>query len=170
MIVSLEAIFLSTFVVISQNRADERRQPARPDQTGLVDEVVSGVAVRCCSLPQAQGLISATAGTAVSCAELSQRASHRSYCQRVSKRSSRGAHPRIGLHRRRHWIPDWMPEVEASMAEFVSRLTAQGGRARLGLSQVSERTCRRGDKRIVDEAHDEAARLLTENRDRLAMR
>ena len=34
MIVSLEATFLSTFVVISQNRADERRQPARPDQTG----------------------------------------------------------------------------------------------------------------------------------------
>ena len=33
MIVSLEAIFLSTFVMISQNRADEKRQERqRPDE------------------------------------------------------------------------------------------------------------------------------------------
>jgi hypothetical protein len=99
MIVSLEAIFLSTFVMISQNRADEKTagagRPAvadgpgggaaergaapglqphpgahqgdprddrgtsacRPDPTGRrpVDELVAGVAIRCCILPQAQG-------------------------------------------------------------------------------------------------------------------
>jgi hypothetical protein len=113
MIVSLEAIFLSTFVMISQNRADEKTagagRPAvadgpgggaaergaapglqphpgahqgdprddrgtsacRPDPTGRrpVDELVAGVAIRCCILPQAQGPIRATAGTAVACAE-----------------------------------------------------------------------------------------------------
>jgi len=36
MIVSLEAIFLSTFVMISQNRADERRQALANDQWLLV--------------------------------------------------------------------------------------------------------------------------------------
>jgi uncharacterized membrane protein len=36
MIVSLEAIFLSTFVMISQNRADERRQALADDQWKLV--------------------------------------------------------------------------------------------------------------------------------------
>ncbi len=36
MIVSLEAIFLSTFVMISQNRADERRQVLADDQWKIV--------------------------------------------------------------------------------------------------------------------------------------
>jgi uncharacterized membrane protein len=36
MIVSLEAIFLSTFVMISQNRADERRQLLADDEWKLV--------------------------------------------------------------------------------------------------------------------------------------
>jgi uncharacterized membrane protein len=36
MIVSLEAIFLSTFVMISQNRADERRQVLADHQWELV--------------------------------------------------------------------------------------------------------------------------------------
>ena len=36
MIVSLEAIFLSTFVMISQNRADEKRQALADDQWQLV--------------------------------------------------------------------------------------------------------------------------------------
>jgi len=36
MIVSLEAIFLSTFVMISQNRADERRQVLADDQWQIV--------------------------------------------------------------------------------------------------------------------------------------
>src|SRR5579883_1690375 len=36
MIVSLEAIFLSTFVMISQNRADGRRQALADDQWRLV--------------------------------------------------------------------------------------------------------------------------------------
>jgi uncharacterized membrane protein len=36
MIVSLEAIFLSTFVMISQNRADEKRQALADDQWEIV--------------------------------------------------------------------------------------------------------------------------------------
>jgi uncharacterized membrane protein len=36
MIVSLEAIFLSTFVMISQNRADERRQVLADHQWELI--------------------------------------------------------------------------------------------------------------------------------------
>jgi uncharacterized membrane protein len=36
MIVSLEAIFLSTFVMISQNRADEKRQALADDQWRIV--------------------------------------------------------------------------------------------------------------------------------------
>jgi uncharacterized membrane protein len=38
MIVSLEAIFLSTFVMISQNRADERRQSLADHQWELIQE------------------------------------------------------------------------------------------------------------------------------------
>ena len=38
MIVSLEAIFLSTFVMISQNRADERRQVIADQQWRTVQE------------------------------------------------------------------------------------------------------------------------------------
>ena len=38
MIVSLEAIFLSTFVMISQNRADEKRQVLADHQWGMVQE------------------------------------------------------------------------------------------------------------------------------------
>lgn len=38
MIVSLEAIFLSTFVLISQNRADERRQALADHEWQLVQE------------------------------------------------------------------------------------------------------------------------------------
>jgi uncharacterized membrane protein len=38
MIVSLEAIFLSTFVLISQNRADAKRQVIADDQWKLVQE------------------------------------------------------------------------------------------------------------------------------------
>jgi uncharacterized membrane protein len=38
MIVSLEAIFLSTFVMISQNRADEKRQALADHQWQLVQE------------------------------------------------------------------------------------------------------------------------------------
>jgi uncharacterized membrane protein len=38
MIVSLEAIFLSTFVMISQNRADERRQVLADNQWKIVQE------------------------------------------------------------------------------------------------------------------------------------
>src|SRR5579884_4181074 len=38
MIVSLEAIFLSTFVMISQNRADERRQALADHQWQLVQD------------------------------------------------------------------------------------------------------------------------------------
>ena len=38
MIVSLEAIFLSTFVMISQNRADERRQALADHQWELVQQ------------------------------------------------------------------------------------------------------------------------------------
>ena len=38
MIVSLEAIFLSTFVMISQNRADERRQVLADHQWDMVQE------------------------------------------------------------------------------------------------------------------------------------
>jgi uncharacterized membrane protein len=38
MIVSLEAIFLSTFVMISQNRADERRQLLADSQWQIVQE------------------------------------------------------------------------------------------------------------------------------------
>jgi uncharacterized membrane protein len=38
MIVSLEAIFLSTFVMISQNRADERRQVLADNQWQLVQD------------------------------------------------------------------------------------------------------------------------------------
>jgi len=38
MIVSLEAIFLSTFVMISQNRADEKRQVLADHQWDLVQE------------------------------------------------------------------------------------------------------------------------------------
>ncbi|HEX3427232.1 MAG TPA: DUF1003 domain-containing protein [Candidatus Limnocylindrales bacterium] len=38
MIVSLEAIFLSTFVMISQNRADERRQVLADHQWELIQE------------------------------------------------------------------------------------------------------------------------------------
>ena len=38
MIVSLEAIFLSTFVMISQNRADERRQVIADEQWRTVQE------------------------------------------------------------------------------------------------------------------------------------
>jgi uncharacterized membrane protein len=38
MIVSLEAIFLSTFVMLSQNRADERRQVLAEHQWDLVQE------------------------------------------------------------------------------------------------------------------------------------
>jgi hypothetical protein len=28
------------------------------------------------------------------------------------------------------WVPEWVPELEASMAELVTRLTAQDRRAR----------------------------------------
>ena len=38
MIVSLEAIFLSTFILISQNRADERRQIVADQQWELVEK------------------------------------------------------------------------------------------------------------------------------------
>jgi uncharacterized membrane protein len=38
MIVSLEAIFLSTFVMISQNRADQKREVLADHQWGLVQE------------------------------------------------------------------------------------------------------------------------------------
>ena len=38
MIVSLEAIFLSTFVMISQNRADEKRQVIADEQWRTVQE------------------------------------------------------------------------------------------------------------------------------------
>jgi len=38
MIVSLEAIFLSTFVMISQNRADEKRQVLADDQWQTVQQ------------------------------------------------------------------------------------------------------------------------------------
>jgi len=38
MIVSLEAIFLSTFVMISQNRADAKRQVIADEQWGTVQE------------------------------------------------------------------------------------------------------------------------------------
>lgn len=38
MIVSLEAIFLSTFVMISQNRADEKRQVLADDQWRIVQD------------------------------------------------------------------------------------------------------------------------------------
>jgi uncharacterized membrane protein len=38
MIVSLEAIFLSTFILISQNRADERRQVVADQQWELVEK------------------------------------------------------------------------------------------------------------------------------------
>ncbi|MGZ6545295.1 MAG: DUF1003 domain-containing protein [Actinomycetota bacterium] len=38
MIVSLEAIFLSTFVMISQNRADEKRQVLADNQWNIVQE------------------------------------------------------------------------------------------------------------------------------------
>jgi uncharacterized membrane protein len=38
MIVSLEAIFLSTFVMISQNRADEKPGSGRPPQTVQEEE------------------------------------------------------------------------------------------------------------------------------------
>jgi uncharacterized membrane protein len=38
MIVSLEAIFLSTFVMISQNRADARRQVFADQQYELIQE------------------------------------------------------------------------------------------------------------------------------------
>ena len=38
MIVSLEAIFLSTFVMISQNRADAKRQVIANEQWTLVQE------------------------------------------------------------------------------------------------------------------------------------
>ena len=38
MIVSLEAIFLSTFVMISQNRADEKRQVLADTQWNIVQE------------------------------------------------------------------------------------------------------------------------------------
>jgi uncharacterized membrane protein len=38
MIVSLEAIFLSTFILISQNRADERRQIVADQQWELVQQ------------------------------------------------------------------------------------------------------------------------------------
>src|SRR6266487_356459 len=51
---------------------DERGTGAcRLDPTGRrpVDELVGGVAIRCCILPQAPGQIRATAGTAVACAE-----------------------------------------------------------------------------------------------------
>jgi uncharacterized membrane protein len=42
MIVSLEAIFLSTFVMISQNRADEKRQVLADQQGRTVQEERSG--------------------------------------------------------------------------------------------------------------------------------
>ncbi len=38
MIVSLEAIFLSTFVMISQNRADQRRQSLADHQWELIQQ------------------------------------------------------------------------------------------------------------------------------------
>ena len=38
MIVSLEAIFLSTFVMISQNRADAKRSPARMRASATIVE------------------------------------------------------------------------------------------------------------------------------------
>jgi uncharacterized membrane protein len=38
MIVSLEAIFLSTFVMISQNRADTKRQVIADEQWNMVQE------------------------------------------------------------------------------------------------------------------------------------
>jgi cell division protease FtsH len=54
---------------------------------------------------------------------------------------------------------------------FVAVLPQEGdGWAMNGTSQVSERTRQRIDdevKRIVEDAHDEAIRLLTENRSRL---
>jgi hypothetical protein len=56
-------------------RDDRGTGACRPDPTGrrLVDELVAGVAIRCCILPQPLGPIRGTAGTAVACAELSPR-------------------------------------------------------------------------------------------------
>jgi cell division protease FtsH len=53
---------------------------------------------------------------------------------------------------------------------FVSVLPQEGDGWAMGVSQVSERTRQRIDdevKRVVEEAHVEAIRLLTENRSRL---
>ena len=53
---------------------------------------------------------------------------------------------------------------------FVAVLPQDGEHAYPWMSQASERTRQRVDdevRRIVDEAHDDAIRLLSENRDRL---
>jgi uncharacterized membrane protein len=50
MIVSLEAIFLSTFVMISQNRADEKRQ-VLADHHGRPSRRRSSRTSSCCSCP-----------------------------------------------------------------------------------------------------------------------
>lgn len=53
---------------------------------------------------------------------------------------------------------------------FVAVLSQDGEQAYPWMSQASERTRQRVDdevRRIVDEAHDDAIRLLSENRDRL---
>ena len=50
MIVSLEAIFLSTFVMISQNRADEKRQVLADHQWHTVQEEEQQTS-SCCSCP-----------------------------------------------------------------------------------------------------------------------
>ena len=53
---------------------------------------------------------------------------------------------------------------------FVAVLPQDGEQAYPWMSQASERTRQRVDdevRRIVDEAHDDAIRLLSENRDRL---
>jgi nucleotide-binding universal stress UspA family protein len=49
------------------------------------------------------------------------------------------------------WDPEWAPEVEASMAALVSRLTAQGRRARSEMPEAPRRPrgardCRRGSQ------------------------
>jgi uncharacterized membrane protein len=55
MIVSLEAIFLSTFILISQNRADERRQVVADHQWETVEareaqiEQLMSIVTECCS-------------------------------------------------------------------------------------------------------------------------
>lgn len=68
MIVSLEAIFLSTFVMISQNRADERRQLLADNEWRIVqvekaqNEQLIGLSTQILELTQA--IHDITAGTA----------------------------------------------------------------------------------------------------------